>query len=66
MNTTEQMCPFCPLFVEPELRDTIENGFFGEAANVCGVPSCAGCAIVAQMDDDEGAWMIEAVKELAA
>lgn len=63
MDQEQKMCPFCHLLVEDELCDPIENNFFGEPANIKGIPSCDGCAIVALMDDDGGAWMVEALKK---
>jgi len=38
--------------VEPEHYNFIGNEFFGEPSTIGGIPSCAACEIVADMDDN--------------
>ncbi len=47
-----RLCPFCTLMVEPEHYNFIGNEFFGEPSTIGGIPSCAACEIVADMDDN--------------
>ena len=60
---TPAMGPFCPLLVEEALCDPVGYDFFGQPANVKGIPSCDGCATVARMADDDGQWMIDMLKK---
>lgn len=54
MTTTTRMCPFCPILLphQQELWNTIGPDFFGEPAEIGGVPSCGDCAAVAAMTDE--------------
>lgn len=65
-QNNEHMCPFCPLLVEPELCDPIENDFFGKPANIKGIRSCAACAMIAEMTNDSGQLLIDMLKEQQA
>lgn len=62
VNNKQPMCPFCHLLVEPELCDPIGYDFFGTPANVKGIPSCDGCAIVASLADDDGQYLVDMLK----